>query len=202
MAFRYLLVGAAVSMGAVSIWSTHCIANLAIVMGNGDHNLQIQYNAAYAAGSFFLPVLVVSIAFYLLGLSEEVKITRILFVGLLTGAAVCGMHYLGQGGITNYLVSYHWQYIVGAAFVAVTAATVALGVFFYLKATWTNNWMKRGLCASALAASVSGMHWVATIGTIYRYRKGYSKGNGLTRKATVVVVLCLVGRLIILTESY
>ncbi|KAL9008849.1 MAG: hypothetical protein Q9173_006069 [Seirophora scorigena] len=158
----YLLLGAAASMGAVAIWSMHFIGNRAIIMAQGERHLQIQYNAAFTAGSFFLPICVLGIAFYLLGFSEKVNITQVMLVGLLTGAAVCGVHYFGQGGISNYLVSYKWQYVLGSAFIAITAATLALGVFFYLKATWTDNWMKRALCASVLAVSVSGMHWVAT----------------------------------------
>ncbi|KAL8930136.1 MAG: hypothetical protein Q9208_000753 [Pyrenodesmia sp. 3 TL-2023] len=160
-------------------------------MAQGERNLQIEYNAVWTAGSFFLPICVVSIAFYLLGLSETVKVTRIVVVGLLTGTAVCGMHYSGQGGISNYTVSYRWEYVLGAAIIAVMAATVALGVFFYLKATWTNTWAKKALCASVLAASVSGMHWVATAGTVYRYKERRGKGGGFSRQATVVIVLCL-----------
>lgn len=179
-------------MGAVAIWSMHFIGNRAIIMAHGERNLQIQYNGAFTAGSFFLPICVVSFAFYLLGLSEIVSITRIMIVGLLTGSAVCGMHYFGQGGIANYFVSYHWQYVLASAFIAVTAATLALGVFFHFKATWTDNWVKRALCAAGLAAAVSGMHWVATVGTIYRYKDRVGKRNGLTKQATVVAVLCLV----------
>ncbi|KAL8681677.1 MAG: hypothetical protein Q9186_002194 [Xanthomendoza sp. 1 TL-2023] len=160
-------------------------------MLDGQRELQIQYNAGYTAASFFLPICVVSIAFYLLSLSEKVEIVRIVVVGVLTGAAVCGMHYLGQGGIANYYVSYAWPYVLGSASIAITAATVALGVFFYFKHTWTNSWWKRALCGALLAASVSGMHWVATVGTVYRLRHQARKGNGLTRQGTVVIVLCL-----------
>ncbi|KAL8919873.1 MAG: hypothetical protein Q9172_004778 [Xanthocarpia lactea] len=160
-------------------------------MLDGQHHIQIQYSAGYTAGSFFLPICVVCIAFYLLSLSEKVNIIRIAVVGFLTGAAVCGMHYLGQGGIANYYVSYEWPYVVGSAFIAVAAATVALGVFFYLKHNWAYNWWKRGLCAALLAASVSGMHWVATMGTVYRHRSEARKGGGLGRQDTVVIVLCL-----------
>ncbi|KAL8711626.1 MAG: hypothetical protein Q9220_004036 [cf. Caloplaca sp. 1 TL-2023] len=178
-------------MGAVAIWSMHYIGNRAITMLDGQSDVQIQYSAAYTAGSFFLPILVVSIAFYLLGVSETVSIFRIAVVGIFTGAAVCGMHYMGQSAIANYYVHYQWRYVLGSAVIAVTAATVALGTFFYLKATWTNSWIKRALCAALLAAAVSGMHWVATVGTVYRYRITDRGGVGLSRQATVVVVLCL-----------
>ncbi|KAL8787578.1 MAG: hypothetical protein Q9213_002140 [Squamulea squamosa] len=178
-------------MGAVAIWAMHYIGNRAITMLDGQRELQIQYSAGYTGGSFLLPICVVSIAFYLLSLSEKVDIIRIAVVGILTGAAICGMHYLGQGGIANYYVSYGWPYVLGSAFIAVIAATVALGVFFYLKRNWTNTWWKRALCAALLASSVSGMHWVASAGTVYRLRHQARKGNGLGRQATVVIVLCL-----------
>ncbi|KAL9587131.1 MAG: hypothetical protein Q9203_003621 [Teloschistes exilis] len=187
----YLLIGAAVAMGAVAIWAMHFIGNRAITMVNGEREFQIRYSAGCTAGSFFLPIGVVSVAFYLLGLSEKVHISRIIVVGTMTGAAVCGMHYLGQKGISNYNVSYDWRYVVGSAFIAIIAATIALGIFFYLKATWTNSWLKRATCASVLAAAVSGMHWVASVGTTYRHRDGMHGRNGLTRQGTVVIVLCL-----------
>ncbi|KAL8933102.1 MAG: hypothetical protein Q9216_006523 [Gyalolechia sp. 2 TL-2023] len=190
MSIRYLLIGAAISMGAVAIWSMHYIGNRAIIMARGERELQIQYNAAYTAASFFLPIGVLSVAFYFLGRYESVKIVQIIVAGVLTGSAVCGMHYSGQGGISNYMVSYKWEYVFGSSVIAVSAATVALGVFFHFKATWTNNWWKRAICASILAASVSGMHWVATVGTTYRYRRMARRGDGLTRQATVVIVLC------------
>ncbi|KAL8845949.1 MAG: hypothetical protein Q9221_008928 [Calogaya cf. arnoldii] len=187
----YLLLAAAVSMGAVAIWAMHYIGNQAITMLDGEDGFQIQYSASYTGGSFFLPICVVSIAFYLLSLSEKVDILRIAAVGILTGAAVCGMHYLGQGGTANYHVSYSWPYVLGSALIAVTAATVALGVFFYLKQEWTENWWKRALCAALLATSVSGMHWVATVSTIYRWKPQARKASGLGRRGTVVIVLCL-----------
>ncbi|KAL8958578.1 MAG: hypothetical protein Q9183_005810, partial [Haloplaca sp. 2 TL-2023] len=178
-------------MGAVAIWSMHYVGNRAIQMLDGGRGLQIRYNAASTAGSFFLAIGVVSIAFYFLGLADDVHVSLILVVGVLTGAAVCGMHYLGQNGISNYVVSYEYKYVVGAAFIAVVAATVALGVFFYFNTTWTNSWLKRALCAAVLAGAVSGMHWCATIGTIYRYKDVTNDHGPLSRQATVVIVLCL-----------
>ena len=180
-------------MGAVAIWSMHYIGNRAVVMGHGEANLQIQYNPGFTAGSFFLPVCVVGIAFYFFSVSENVSILGTMVGGLLVGSAVCGMHYMGQKGIANYTPSYSWQRVLGSAIIAVAANTVALGIFFYFKSTWTNSWWKRMSCASLLAVSVSGMHWVATVGTSYRTRTDpVDNMSGLSREATVVVVICLV----------
>ena len=181
-------------MGAVSIWSMHFIGNRAIQMANGEPSLQIEYSPGFTAASFFLPICVVGFSFYLFTMVEKVHVVTTLMGGSFTGAAVCGMHYMGQGGIVNYTPKYGLGYVVGSAIIAVVASTVALGVFFYLTSTWINSWLKRMACAALLAISVSGMHWVATVGTTYRLKKGTaSPNNGWSRQATVVVVLCLVG---------
>ena len=182
-------------MGAVAIWSMHFIGNRAIITANGEPQFQIEYNSGFTAGSFFLPICVVAIAFYFFSTAERVSVFATLLGGTLTGAAVCGMHYMGQGGIANYVPIYAWGCVLGSVLIAIAASTVALSIFFYLKSTWTNNWVKRLSCASLLGLSVSGMHWVATVGTTYRLKSGMgSSGNGLSREATVIVVLCLVSR--------
>lgn len=182
-------------MGAVAIWSMHFIGNRAITMDQGQANLQIAYSPGYTAGSFFLPICVVALAFYSFSITESVSVVSTMVGGLTTGFAVCGMHYLGQGGISNYQAVYNWRYVVGSAIIAVVAATIALGVFFHLKSAWTNTWWKRMSSAMFLAVAVSGMHWLATVGTSYRV-KAISEdigGTGLSRQATVIVVICLVG---------
>ena len=162
-------------------------------MAHGEPELQIQYSPGFTAGSFFLPVCVVAIAFYLFSVSENVSVLGTMLGGLLVGTAVCGMHYMGQKGIANYTPIYAWRRVLGSAIIAVVANTTALGIFFYFKSAWTNSWWKRLSCASLLAVSVSGMHWVATVGTVYRMRSDMmEKVNGLSREATVVVVICLV----------
>ena len=196
-------------MGAVAIWSMHYIGNRAILMVNGEEYLQIQYSPGFTAGSFFLPVCVVGIAFYLFSITEHVSILATMVGGLMLGSAVCGMHYMGQKGIANYTPYYSWKRVLGSAIIAVAANTIALGVFFYFKSTWTNSWWKRMSCASLLAVSVSGMHWVATVGTSYRVRSDLmGMASGLSKEATVVVVICLVrlirilcSRISFLTES-
>lgn len=179
-------------MGAVAIWSMHYIGNRAITMLQGQRDLQIEYSPGFTAGSFFLAIGVVALAFYFFNVSHSVNFTGTVVGGLLTGAAVCGMHYMGQGGITNYQVSYDYKYVLGSAIIAVAATTISLGIFFYLKSIWTNSWVKRVLCASVLAVAVSGMHWVATVGTTYRYRTIDHGIGGLGRQTTVIIVLCLV----------
>ena len=179
-------------MGAVAIWSMHFIGNRAITMEQGQMHLQINYHPGFTVGSFFLPIMVVVLAFYCLTLHESVTIVGTTVGGFTTGIAVCGMHYLGQGGISNYQPIFDWRFVIGAVIIAVVAATTALGIFFYFSTSWANLWWKRLSCAMLLATAVSGMHWVATLGTSYRSRRPSTSMEGLSRTATVIVVICLV----------
>ena len=109
------------------------------------------------------------------------------------------MHYMSQIGLANYATSYAIGYVFGSAVIAIFTNTVALGIFFYMKTTWTDSWLKRGLYASLMAVSVSGMHWVATVGCTYRLTSLEPTGNGalggLSRQATAIFIICLVKRL-------
>jgi NO-binding membrane sensor protein with MHYT domain len=180
-------------MGGIAIWGMHFLGNRAIVLGDGDNSLQVSYNPGFTVLSFFVPIVVLLAAFITVGSNEKVSWLRVGLGGALAGLAICGMHYLGQAGILNYCVEYMVGNIVGSAVIAVVATTMALAVFFILRVTWTASWWNRALAASLLAGAVSGMHWVAEIGTQYRLKQSDTTTNGaLSRNATVIVVIVLV----------
>jgi NO-binding membrane sensor protein with MHYT domain len=186
-------------MGGIAIWCMHYIGNRAIVLGGGPAVLQISYNPGFTALSFFVPIIVLLVAFTAMGSHDRVSIFRVVVGGGLAGLAICGMHYLGQTGISNYTCVYEVKNVVGSAVIAVAASVVALSVFFILRATWTNSWWKRALCAIILAGAVSGMHWLASVGTQYRLRQvplPTLQGN-ISRNATIIVVIALVHAIVV-----
>ena len=173
----------------------HFIGNRAIILGNGSPVLQISYSAGLTAVSFFLPIIVIFMAFAAVGANEVVSFVRLGLGGTLAGLGVCGMHYLGQASITNYDCLYYVTYVIGAAIIAVTAASAGLAIFFVFRAAWNAAWWKRGLCAIILAGSVSGMHWLASEGTQYRLKKGVGFTSNNSRNATTISVIVLVSLL-------
>ncbi|MBZ6431123.1 MAG: hypothetical protein LBE64_08420 [Acinetobacter pittii] len=180
-------------MGGIGIWCMHFIGNRAIVLGEGEPHVQAMYNVAFTGTSFVLPVVVLLFAFYAVGVEEKAGYIRILVGGLLTGSAVCGMHYIGQLGISNYRCSYHVANVVGSAVIAIVSSTAALGIFFRWRATWTDSWWRRGICACLLACAVSGMHWTAAVGTIYRdHNRINMHGTQLSRSQVVIICTVLV----------
>jgi NO-binding membrane sensor protein with MHYT domain len=185
-------------MGGIGIWCMHFIGNRAIILGDGSDALQISYSPGFTALSFFIPVIVLFMAFAAVGANEEISLVRLGLGGTLAGLGVCGMHYLGQAGITNYDCVYYVAYVVGAAIIAITAATAALGIFFVFRATWNASWWKRGICAVILAGAVSGMHWLASVGTQYRLKEDAGFRSNNSRNATTISVIVLVSNMYML----
>ncbi|KAJ9613009.1 hypothetical protein H2200_002950 [Cladophialophora chaetospira] len=177
-------------MGGIGIWGMHFVGNRAIVLQHGDPQRQILYNSGFTAISFFLPIVVLLFAFYTLGMPTRVRQLHVAVAGFFTGAAVCGMHYLGQYSVENYTCSYRVQYVVGAAIIAVLASFIALSIFFRLRDAWMDSWWKRALCGAILATAVSGMHWTAAVGTIYHWH-GDLRGHGNSRSQTAVIAAAL-----------
>lgn len=188
-------MASSITMGGMGIWSMHFVGNRAMVLANGSEQRQLSYNQGYTAFSFFLPIGVLLVAFYLLAVSDKATKYHLLIAGLLTGTAICAMHYVGFVGIANYYCTYSISHIVGAAIIAVAASLVALVIFFRLRETWTDSWWKRGLCACLLAAAVSGMHWTAVVGTTYHPRENVMGSGGKSRVQTVIWCAVLVSYL-------
>lgn len=171
----------------------HYIGNRAIYIHHGEYELQIVYSVKMTIISLFLPIIVLLIAFVSVSSNDRVQWWRIGLAGFLAGAAICGMHYLGNQSIENYHCEYSIATIVGAALIAVIASTAALALFFVLQAAWTISWWRKILCAMLLAGAVSGMHWCAAVGTKYRLLHFYTGEGEMSRETTIVVVICLVG---------
>ncbi|RKK84930.1 hypothetical protein BFJ71_g14327 [Fusarium oxysporum] len=191
-----LLMSSAVTMGGVSIWCMsfnmqHFVGNRAIDLANGEPDMQVAYSSGFTAVSFFVPILVLLAAFVAVGTNNSVSWWRLITGGVLCGTAVCGMHYLGNASIDNYICVYRPAYVVSSAIIAIVASNVALAMFFVFRAIWANSWWKRVISAVVLAGAVSGMHWCAAVGTHYRLVKIKPEGNETSRSATVVVVICL-----------
>lgn len=186
-----LLVGSAISMGSIAIWGMHFIGNRAIILDHGVESHQLIYSSSFTALSFFLPIIVLLSAYMFIGTSEDVRIVRVSVGGTTAGLAVVLMHYLGQFGISNYTSVYKIPFVIGSVIIAILASNVALVIFFVSRSRWAGTWWKRIGCSFVLAGAVSGMHWLATVGTSYRLRSAALPKSTLDRKQTVVVVVAL-----------
>lgn len=89
-------------MGGVSIWCMHYIGNRAITLYGGQRGLQLSYGAGYTVLSFFMPVIVLLLAYVSIGGVENARTWRLAIGGTFAGAAICGMHYLVKNLYYNH----------------------------------------------------------------------------------------------------
>ncbi|OLL22110.1 tRNA modification GTPase GTPBP3, mitochondrial [Neolecta irregularis DAH-3] len=154
----------------------HFIGNLAIILFDGDIDEQLAYSPGYTILSFFVPICVLLLAFFLIPSGEKKSVVRMTIGGTFGGLAIVGMHYLGQEGISNYKSVYQPANVIGSASNLVRVISDPLAVFFSLRSKWADQLWKRVICAMVLAGAVSGMHWTAAI------------GGSLSRKTTAIFV--------------
>lgn len=192
---RRLQIGAcAVSFGLVAIWCMHFVGNRAIVLGNGESKLQLYYNPSFTALSVFLPIIFLFGAFIVAELKRKksrLLLPYLCLSGFVTGLSITGMHYVGNFGIVNYDLHNPVTHIVGAAVIAIISCIIALTLFFVQREMWINSLWRRAICAVVLASAVSGMHWVASIGTRYTLIQGYD-GSEAERNTNLIVAVVMV----------
>ena len=169
----------------------HCVGNRAIIMGDGSPKMQLNYSPGYTALSAFLPIICLLIAFTLLEVQQpdQPLFWPFLIVsGFILGLSICGMHYVGNFGISNYTLYNPAAFVLGSASIAVGASIAALSMFLYFREKWVNSFSTRMVCATVLAAAVSGTHWLATTGTTYILQV---QGGGTTGDRDIVLIVGL-----------
>jgi NO-binding membrane sensor protein with MHYT domain len=177
----------------------HFVGNRAIILGDGEKEIQLYYSSSYTAVSAVLPVVVIFVGllvadrFYKGSKHAVTRYSSLVVCGVCAGAAVTEMHYLGNNGTTNYRLKLSWPHVFGAASIAVGACLISFGLFFHWSRHWMNNIWRRVLVACFLALAVSGMHWTAAAGTYYEIQ-GYHEGSDQQRNVNLIIALCLVSQ--------
>ncbi|CAI6338225.1 unnamed protein product [Periconia digitata] len=190
------LVACSISFSLVAIWCMHFVGNRAIVLGDGEDEIQLYYNATFTTISAILPMVVMFLGlqtadrFYRGNRKSMTRNAALLICGIFAGAAVTAMHYLGNKGTTDYRLIPQLKFVIGATLIAVGACLIAFSLFFHWSVHWMNNIWRRFLVAAFLAMAVSGMHWTAAAGTTYEVR-GYHSGGGQARNVNLIIAVCL-----------
>lgn len=172
----------------------HFVGNRAIVLGNGEPDIQLYYDSGNTAGSAFLPISFLLLAFW--GADRNVMGTRLFYpylavIGFFAGMAIVGMHYIGNRGIQNYDVHNDRTHIVVSGVIATVACFVALTIFFVQKERFINVLWRRCVCAAILAGAVSSMHWVASLGSTYRLKNVYSSST-FSKQTNLILAIVFV----------
>ncbi|KAK8854768.1 hypothetical protein IAR55_003507 [Kwoniella newhampshirensis] len=192
-----LLGLAALVFAACAIWGMHFVSMISVrLRPSPDLTWYLRFDRGMTTLSLFVPIIATAMAFWVIGSELEFQIWRVGFAGVFLGLTVGLMHYSASFRLPYLAVSYTAVTVVFALILAVVAATVALFLFFRLRAQWQDSWWKRGLCSLVLATAVCGMHYLGLGGTSYRTKAGvdpriYAEGNDQSTRLTIIIsVMC------------
>ncbi|MFC4532200.1 MHYT domain-containing protein [Sphaerisporangium dianthi] len=144
------LAGAALALGGTGIWVMHFIA----MMGFSVTGTPITYDVPLTVVSALVAVAMVGVGLGLVSRAGE-RLPALLGAGLLTGAGVAAMHYLGMAALHMAAVKHFDLATVGASvLIAVVASTVAL--WFSLR---VEGWAATTGAALIMGLAVVGMHY-------------------------------------------
>lgn len=182
-------------MGLVGIWCMHFIGNRAIILGDGDPGIQLVYNSGYTVLSVVLPVTGLIIAFSAAEFPSRLPWfhwTALACTGIFAGLSIVGMHYLGNFGVSNYVLHYSPRFLAASIIIAIGDCLTVLVLFYSLREKWISSWWKRVLCAMSLAGGVSAMHFTASTSCIYHLQSFNSDSKNSSRDIQVIVagVMC------------
>lgn len=151
---RWWRVAGAVGMGT-GIWSMHFVGMIAFKLP-----IAIHYDLLITAASLGIAVLVSGLALHLVS-GPQLGTARLLKGGVLMGAGISGMHYLGMAAIPMVPAVGHRP---GPLALSIVIATVASVVALWLAFTLRGDTSDRPIARKAVAAvvmglAISGMHY-------------------------------------------
>ena len=150
----YWLAGGAVSLGT-GIWAMHFIGMLAFSLP-----LVISYDFSLTFYSLLIAMLASAWALYTVSL-EHLSMPRLVIAGLVMGAGIVSMHYLGMEAMRMQpRITYDPLYFLLSVVIAIVASTTALWIAFRLRLeTLVSAWWKKFIGALVMGAAITGMHY-------------------------------------------
>ncbi|WP_353339590.1 MHYT domain-containing protein [Pelagimonas sp. KU-00592-HH] len=148
----------AVALGAIAlgggIWSMHFVAMLGLKLP-----ILFYYDAAITLASALIAILMVALALVLLHFTERSR-AIIVAAGVIVGAGILAMHYVGMAGMQLCRPVYTIQGVVGSSVLAIVLCILAIGIAYNVR---SNRTIVIGtLC---FGAAVFSVHFLAMAGT-------------------------------------
>lgn len=173
----------------------HFVGNYSIIMGNGTGPEQLHYNNLFTGLSAVIPVVTLLAAFWVAQRRHHGGrlrwIATLITVGILGGCAICGMHYTGNIGISNYSFEAMDGYVICAVLIACLACVFAMMAMFEMQDRFLTGWSPRMFCAILLSLAAFGMHFTASKGTTFRLKEDRASGTA-SRKVYLYAGLVVV----------
>ena len=175
-------LAAAASVFGSGVWATHFVAELAYRPG-----LPIGYDIGLTALS-----LAAAVAVSFLGLIVALRSGGRWFGGLIVGAAIAAMHYLGMAAL-EAPADFLWQPALVALSIAAGCGLAAAALRVAARATL----LHRALAALLLSAGVCGLHFTAMAGLRLEYDPSFAIPDAVADPQLLAVAIAAVTGVII-----
>jgi len=153
---RKLLIGAAFAIGG-SIWAMHFVAMLAVKLP-----VEIRYDVLTTIISGLVSVFMTALALLIVS-AGSYSLTRIIVAGMIMGAGISSMHYVGMSAIRgNCGLSYSVFWLSISVLIGMVASSASLWAAMKLHGVW-----RRLVAALVMGLSISGVHYTGMLGTSF-----------------------------------
>lgn len=148
------IASGAIVMGS-GIWSMHFVGMLAFHL-----NMPVSYKAEPTALSMVAGIFASFIAFYITQ-REQIKLGRIAIGGLIMGAGISAMHYIGMSAasIPGVTMSYDPFYWTLSVLVAIVVSYAALFIMNRFRSGFEGLFISKLTAAVLMGLAVCGMHY-------------------------------------------
>jgi NO-binding membrane sensor protein with MHYT domain len=150
------IIKGAVIIGG-SIWAMHFVAMLAVRLP-----VVVNYNFVETMLSLYIAIMGTGLGLFLVS-RRRLGFLSIPVGGLLMGAAISGMHYLGMEAIRGCGIDYSQAGTIGAITIAVVASGIAL--WFTFRKRGTAETLGGSLI---LGLTIASMHYTAMVATSFQ----------------------------------
>jgi NO-binding membrane sensor protein with MHYT domain len=193
------LVGGALSMG-IGIWSMHFLGMLGASIGK-----PIAYGLWWTLASLATAVSASGVGLFLVR-KEKPSELSLGFGGIVMGAGITSMHYMGMLAIEIIpAIEYEPALVAASLLIAVLASWMALKLFVALRSSdITHPLIKRGLSAIVMGVAIAGMHYTGMASAQFAPGSICTAGTGAISTillAEVIVVFTLLTLAIALITS-
>jgi len=160
------------------IWTMHFVAMLA-----NEFSVPVGYDVVYTLGSGLVSILVVGVALLILHYSTRTT-TVLSLAGVILGAGIVLMHFIGMSGIRGATPSYGYGALALTLFVAAVTGICAIQIAYGKRS-------KEHIVAGGLmlGMSVVVVHYTAMHGTSYTASAGSETGTIAIANSTLAIVL-------------
>lgn len=150
-AAKWWLIGGSVAMG-LGIWAMHFIGMLALALP-----IQLSYDVTLTILSMLLPIAVSALALRTVSHGSGTG-ASIAIAGLVMGAGICSMHYLGMHALRITPAPSYDHRLMWASFaIAIGASLAALWIAFHIRREKTLFAKPAG--AVVMGIAIAGMHY-------------------------------------------